>query len=79
MGYGIWENFPCGMRILDQESWALESGIQLKESGKKVPLKKTLWNTECGKIFLVESGILDQESLALESGIELKESGIKTN
>ena len=52
--YGIGENFPCGMRILDQESWALESGIQLKESGIKVPLKKTWWNTESGKIFLVE-------------------------
>ena len=54
--------FPVESEILDQESWALESGIQLKESGIKVPLKKTWWNTESGKIFLVESAILDHES-----------------
>ena len=33
--------FPVESVILDQESWDLESGIQLKESGIKVPLKKT--------------------------------------
>ena len=41
--------FPVEWGILDQEPWALESGIQLKESGIKVSLKKTwssTWNPE---------------------------------
>ena len=54
--------FPMESEILDQESWGLESGIQLKDFGIKVPLKKTWWNTESGKIFPMESAILDQES-----------------
>ena len=43
---GIWENFACRIRNLrnfwlswNPESWALEFGIQLKESGN--PLTKT--------------------------------------
>ena len=54
---GIWENFSCG--IQNPESWAMKTGIQLKESG--IPLTIGVPPTKTG-IQCLESGIRGVES-----------------